>query len=127
MLTVTCRGYRAVHKADGIVLEIEEPVPADLLPRLISKAEAARRFAVCQNHFVKLAKKHGIRPVADKPVRYRESDLVKLTLSAGERLSVVPAIVPMPTVKTKPVAIVPLSPATTTRAVPPPRKTKLHL
>ena len=126
MITVTCKGYRAVHKADGIVLEIEEPVPSDLLPRLISKKNAAKRLAVCQNHLVTLAKKHGIRRVADKPVRYRETDLLRLTLVAGESLPVAPAIVPMPKSPQKPAAAVPRSPATTA-ATKPPRKTKLHL
>lgn len=127
MLAVTCKGYRAIHKADGIVLEIEEPVPADLLPRLISQKHAAKRLAVCQSHLVKLAKKHSIRPVADKPVRYRESDLLKLTLSEKEELLVVPAIVPMPKSPQKPVAAVPFSPAATAVATKPPRRTKLHL
>lgn len=126
-MTVICKGYVAHHEANGIRLEIEEPVPADVLPRLISKADAIKRLAISPNHLKKLTKQAGIRPVEELPVRYRESDLLKLTLPAGEQLPVVPAIVPMRTVKTKAVVVAPPPPAATTAAALPPRKTKLHL
>jgi hypothetical protein len=125
-MTLICKGYVAHYEANGIRLEIEEPVPSDLLPRIISKKNAAKRLAVSQNHLVKLTKEHGIRPMEGRRLRYRECDLVPLTLPVGEPLPMAPAIVPMPKSPQKPAAAVPRSPATTA-ATKPPRKTKLHL
>ncbi|MCX6907096.1 MAG: hypothetical protein NTY01_03525 [Verrucomicrobia bacterium] len=98
MMTVTCKEFRVRGEADGrVTLEIEEPAPADLLPRLIKKKAAVKRLAVSPRHFDSLVAKAGIRPVDGLPIRYRENDLLKLTLPAPERLPVLRNVVAMPT------------------------------
>jgi len=94
MLTVRCKSYTARHDADGILLEVSEPTPADALPRLLKRADAAARLGISERHLDALTKKHRIRPVADLPVRFREGDLLRLTESA-KPLGVAPKILPM--------------------------------
>lgn len=129
MMTVTCRAFRVHGETDGrVTLEIDEPTPSDLLPRLIKQSEAAKRLAVSLNHLKKLAKQAGIRPVAGEPVRYRENDLLRLTLPTGEQQPVMPAIVSMPTPPAKTVAAIPTPSAITATASTQPRpRTKLRI
>lgn len=113
MMTVVCKEFRVRGETDGrVTLEIEEATSADLLPRLIKRADAAARFAVSPRHFDSLAAKAGIRPVEGLPIRYRESDLLKMTRSADEPLCVSRVVVPMSTHRPKsaaPTASSPLS------------------
>lgn len=62
---------------------------------------AAARLAVSPTYFDSLLAKAGIRPVDNLPVRYREADLLKLTLPADERLPVSRTLVPLPTLRPK--------------------------
>lgn len=117
MMTVTCKGFRGRVEADGrLTLEMEETTPADVLPRLIKRADAATRLAVSPRHFDSLAAKAGIRPVEGLPVRYRESDLLTLTLPAAERIPLSRVIVPLPAPQPKPAAAAPSPPTATTAA-----------
>ncbi|MBI5820317.1 MAG: hypothetical protein HZA88_15220 [Verrucomicrobia bacterium] len=127
MITIICKGYKACHKADGIILEIEEPTPVDLVPRLIKRADAAARLAVSPRHFDSLVAKAGIRPVEGLPVRYRESDLLTLTLSAAERIPLSRVIVPLPAPQPKPAVAAPSPPTATTAAAPAQARPKTKL
>ncbi len=102
MMTLMCKAFRVRGEADGrVTLEIEEPVPADALPRLIKRTDGATKLAVSPRHFDSLVAKAGIRPVEGLPVRYRETDLLKLTLPTDERLPVSRTLVPLPTLRPK--------------------------
>lgn len=90
MMTVVCKSYAAHHDANGITLEIAEPTPAGVLPRLIKRDDAAQQLAVSLRHFDSLCKEHSIQPVDGLPVRYREADLLKLTKSAPATLTILP-------------------------------------
>ena len=108
MLTLICKDYAGHHRADGILLEVLDPTPADLLPRLIKRADAAARLAVSERHLDSLVAKAGIRPVEGLPIRYRENDLLRLTLPADEKFPLLRNVVPMPTARPKPTAPAPL-------------------
>ncbi|MFZ2642098.1 MAG: hypothetical protein WA117_13955 [Verrucomicrobiia bacterium] len=129
MITLSCKAFHACGEADGrVTLEIEEPTSADLLPRLIKRADAAARLAVSERHFDSLVAKAGIRPVEGLPVRYRESDLLKLTLPAEKRIPVSRMIVPLLAPQPKPAVAAPSPPTATTAATMQPRqKTKLRI
>jgi len=126
MLTVSCKTYTARHDAEGITLEIAEPQPVDVLPRLVKRADAAARLAVSPRHLDSLVAAAGIRPVDGLPVRFRETDLLCLTQPRGANTA---QAAPMPRPVSKP-ASAPVKAKATAISRPadgPRSKTKLHV
>jgi len=69
----------------------------EVLPRLIARTDAPARLAICLRTFDSEVKRRGIRPVAGKPIRYREIDLLPLATPQA----VLPTVIPLPKPVTK--------------------------
>ncbi|MFZ2643542.1 MAG: hypothetical protein WA117_21300 [Verrucomicrobiia bacterium] len=117
LTTIKCKAFH-VRVEDGFnVIEAEDLEPAGTLPQLIKRTDCPARLACSLRHFDSMVAKAGIRPVEGLPVRYRESDLRRLTMPAAP----LPSILALPKPASKPAAI--LSPAAPSKA----RKTRLSV
>ena len=90
-MKIICTDFHARPAPDGkFEIDVMDAQPADLLPRCIPHAEAAERLGVSTRHLEELAKKHGIRRLPDLPVRWRETDLLKLTEPTPATFNILP-------------------------------------
>ena len=91
MMQITCKSYRVRHQAEHLLLEVDEPEPANVVPQLMSKLEVASRLSISPRKIEALASS-GRLPVVriDSCVRFREEDVLSLLKDQEPQLTVIP-------------------------------------